>query len=103
MLESFLKFSLSYKDTFDKDRDSPRGRNLTELLALLQPAFEHYDYKDLSYTINRSYKLGLITKKQEKQLHNFRQLLRNAYSHNAPSYFLYLDELIRKIMPQKLF
>ena len=152
MLESFLKFSLSYKDVFDKDQDSPRGRNLTELLVLLKPAFEHYDHKDLSYTINRSYTLGLITKKQEKQLHNFRQLLRNAYSHaekkkihqdkeisvqslhisdagkfevdpeelyrltdmpfmhgiaqcyhakaNAPSYFLYLDELIREIMPK---
>ena len=152
MLESLLKFALSYKHAFDNFKDNPENRSLTTLLSSLKPGFEHYDGKDLSYTINRSCTLGLITKDQKKQLHQFRQLFRNAYSHaekkkihgdkdipvqslhmtdrgkmdvdpeevhkildipfihgeaqyyhakaNAPAYFLYVDALVREIMPK---
>lgn len=152
MLESLLKFALSYKHAFDNFKDNTEDRSLSALLGSLKPGFELYDNKDLNYTINRACTLGLITKDQKTQLHRFRQLLRNAYSHaekkkihgdkdipvqslhmtdegrfevdpeefhkildmpfmhgiaqyyhakdNAPAYFLYVDALVREMMPK---
>jgi hypothetical protein len=81
MLESLLKFALSYKDALDSKEPDNNDHSLKFLLERLKPSFELYDNKDLSNTINRSCTVGLITKNQKKELHNFRELLRNPYSH----------------------
>lgn len=81
MLESFLKFALSYKHSFDNHLGEIKGSCLKSLLDSLKPGFELYDGKDLGYTINRACKVGLISKEQKKQLHEFRESFRNAYSH----------------------
>ena len=80
MLESFLKFSISYKEAFESYEASD-DRGLDAMLASLAPSFERNDGKDMGNTINRACTLGLIEKHHKKQLHEFRESLRNAYSH----------------------
>lgn len=83
MLESLLKFSLSYKYVFDKqpEKESKTGRSITSLIKELKPGFEEYDDKTLYFTIEEAFKVGTINEERKKQLHNYRQLPRNAYSH----------------------
>jgi hypothetical protein len=81
MLESLLKFALSYKDAFDNHEENPDDHSLEALIDSLQPSFEKYNSEDLNDTINMSCKAGLIDEARKKQLHEFRKSLRNAYSH----------------------
>ena len=78
---SILKFALSYKHSFDNHLGEIKDGSLKSLLDFLQPGFELYDGKDLGYTINRACRVGLISKEQKKQLHEFRESFRNAYNH----------------------
>lgn len=83
MLESLLKFSLSYKYVFDKypEKESKTDRSIASLIKELKPGFEKYDDKTLYFTIEEAFKVGIINKERKTQLHSYRQLLRNAYSH----------------------
>lgn len=82
MLESLLKFSLSYKYVFDnEDEESDSDHSIDSLIEKLKPEFEYYDNKSLNNTINKAYNKGLINEERKEQLHKHRKLLRNAYSH----------------------
>jgi len=83
MLESFLKYGLSYKDAFDKYKSEPNQESggIEDIIKALKPYMEKYDDKDLSQTINQACSKGIITKPQKKQLHIYRKTLRNPYSH----------------------
>lgn len=80
MLESFLKYAISYKQSIEND-EFKKADDISRLTEALIPAFEENDSKDLRYTINKSCSLGIITKEQEKMLHKYRVSMRNAYGH----------------------
>jgi hypothetical protein len=83
LLESLLKFALIYDHTIKNqpNTEPPTKASIRALRDWLRPAKELYMDKDLSFTIDRACSLGLITKKQKKRLHEFRQNFRNAFSH----------------------
>ena len=80
MLESLLKFALSYKDSSNREGNT-EDHSLAALIASIRPSFERYDGEQLNNTINMACKAELISEEQKEQLHEFRQALRNAYSH----------------------
>lgn len=104
MLESLLKFSLSYKYVFENqpEKESKVDRSIASLIKELKPGFEKYDDKTLYLTIEEAFKVRIINEKRKNQLHKYRQLLRNAYSHaeknkihqdvKVPVRSLHLDE-----------
>ena len=81
MLESFLKFSLSYKHTFNNLDGSSEDRSTQGLVESLRPGFKKYNSKNLYQSIEAAYKANLITDEQKDQLHVIRDAFRNAYSH----------------------
>jgi hypothetical protein len=48
-------------------------------------ASDSFNDKNLNYTIDKCCTLGLISSKQKKQLHEFREVLRNGFSHSDMS------------------
>lgn len=83
MLESLLKFSLSYKYVFKNqpEKEAKVDQSIDTLIRKLKPGFEEYDDKTLYDTIEEAFKVGIISEERKIQLHIYRQLLRNAYSH----------------------
>lgn len=81
MLESFLKTSLGYKESFDNFEPENEDKSTEALVQSLKPGFEKYDDKSLYQTIEAAYKKDLISEDQKDRLHEFRDDYRNAYSH----------------------
>lgn len=88
LMETFLKLSLIYKEFLDEHENKNEKEskidvdNLPSMLANeLRPFNDKYNGKDLSFTINRACKIGLISKEEKKQLHEFRERFRNPYGH----------------------
>jgi len=84
-LEKLLRTALTYHDLLKNkaslEKSKTEGRALPALMGALADASKPYEGKSLEDNINRACTLGLITKKQKKQLKVFRDGLRNAYSH----------------------
>jgi hypothetical protein len=78
MLESFLKLALTYAKRRPTKVQEPAANAIVDSVA---ESAKKYDSMELSSTINAACRAGLITKAQKKDLHGFRQNLRNAYSH----------------------
>lgn len=76
LLESFLKTMLIYHETITN-----RDKNDNDLLTMFKPNVDKFDGLDLSQTLGRAKRKGLITKKQWKVLDGYRDNFRNAYSH----------------------
>lgn len=85
MLESFLKTSLGYKESFNNFDPDNEDKSTNALVQSLRPGFEKYDGKNLYQTIEVAHKEDLISKDQKDQLHEFRDDYRNAYSHAQKS------------------
>lgn len=81
MLESFLKCALGYKRSIQDGRLNKSFSDMNVLTDVLSKSFEIDGRKNLSETINRSCTLGIITKEDKKELHKYRESLRNSYSH----------------------
>lgn len=85
MLEALLKISIGYFDAFDeyrkKNEEVDADKSIKGFINQLSPSFKNVDGQNLNNTINMAAKRGLINKGQRKQLHIFRERLRNAYSH----------------------
>jgi len=83
LLESLLKYALIIKcgDNIKQSNEDIKGRAITALIDKYKNCIEKYNNQSLSKTINLARKEGFISKEQKKQLHNFREIFRNAYSH----------------------
>lgn len=83
-MESLLKNALITKESKVKAPDDAvvKGQVIDSLVNHFADAIKKYDNADLSNNINQACSLGLITKKQKKQLHAFRKQFRNAYGHS---------------------
>lgn len=84
LLESVLKYALIIKcgDKVKQSKEDIKGRVITALIEKYRDCIEKYNDASLSNTINLARREGLISKEQKKQLHYFRQIFRNAYSHS---------------------
>jgi len=84
LLESLLKYALIYyeADRTTAKRRVPKGQAVQSLVELTAPALRKYGDKDLSHNINSACRVGLITKDQKKELHRYREIFRNAWSHS---------------------
>lgn len=78
LLESVLKKTLII------DESAKNKTEQSDVTNVFDDATEQYANKDLDYTINQACRKGLITKKDKKLLHIFRERYRNAYSHADP-------------------
>ena len=78
LLESVLKKALII------DESAKNKTEQSDITNVFDDATEQYANKDLDYTINQACQKGLITKKDKKLLHIFRERYRNAYSHADP-------------------
>lgn len=81
MLESFLKISLGYAESFKHLDEGDHEPTTDGLVKMLRPGFERYNRKNLYDSIEAAFDLGLIDSDQKVQLHIIRQSFRNAYSH----------------------
>ena len=83
LLENLLKLALIIKcgNKIKQSEEDIEGRVITALIEKYKDCIEKYNGKSLSTTINLARKEGLISKEQKKQLHQFREIFRNAYSH----------------------
>jgi len=83
LLESVLKYALIIKcgDKVKQSKEDIKGRVITALIEKYKNCIEKYNDNSLSKTINLARREGLISKEQKKQLHYFREIFRNAYSH----------------------
>jgi len=83
-LESLLKYALIYKHGKNKKqkKEEIEGRATTAFIEKHEEGLKLYGNANLCKTINRACTVGLITKDQKNQLHQFRERLRNAYSHS---------------------
>jgi len=81
--ETLFKFALIIKDSKLHDT-SPETSSPTvdSFIKTIEPAFDKYNSKDLGDNINRACTLGLVTKEQKKELQQFREDFRNAFSHS---------------------
>ncbi|MBN2395125.1 MAG: hypothetical protein JXC36_01530 [Candidatus Atribacteria bacterium] len=82
-LESLLKNALiilNGKDKKEKEEDI-KGRIITSFMKKYEEGIGLYGNAKLNKTINCACSVGLITKEQKEQLHQFRERFRNAYSH----------------------
>ncbi|MDF4204733.1 hypothetical protein PXD56_17315 [Maribacter sp. SA7] len=77
LLEDTLKTGLLYSEYGVKLLD-----DLNEMDTFYKEGLDKYSSLDLSGTINRSCSKGLITKPEKKILHEFRERLRNGFSHS---------------------
>ncbi|WP_424002242.1 hypothetical protein [Maribacter sp. IgM3_T14_3] len=77
LLEDTLKTGLLYSEYGVK-----LSSNLEEMDTFYKEGLDKYSSLDLSRTINSSCSKGLITKAEKKILHEFRERLRNGFSHS---------------------
>ena len=84
LLESLLKYALIIKcgDRVKQSKEDVQGRIITSLTAKYEDCIKQYNSANLNSTINKARKEGLITKEQKIQLHFYREIFRNAYSHS---------------------
>jgi len=84
LLESLLKYALIIKcgDKLKQSKEDVQGRIITSLIEKYKDCIKKYNDANLSTTINKARKEGLISKEQKKQLHVYREIFRNAYSHS---------------------
>lgn len=75
LLELFLKDSLIFNECGTAKVDNP------QVFDIYGQAVEKFDGLDLNDTINRARTADIITRDEKKKLHEFRERLRNAYSH----------------------
>ena len=78
LLESVLKKAL----IIDESAQNKTEQN--DITNVFDDATKKYANKNLDFTINQACRKGLITKKDKKLLHIFRERYRNAYSHADP-------------------
>jgi hypothetical protein len=82
LLESLLKFALIYDHARKNQPTEPPPKASTQALRdWLRPAKKLYMNQNLRFAIDSACSIGLITEAQRKQLHEFRQNFRNAFSH----------------------
>ena len=81
-LESLLKFALIILHGKDKKEEDIKGRIITSFMKKYEEGIGLYGNANLNKTIDCACSVGLITKEQKKQLHQFRERFRNAYSHS---------------------
>ena len=84
LFESILKYALITwvgKENKQKEEEI-KGRVVTSVKEKYEEGMNQYGDLNLGDTINRACTSGLITKKQKKQLHEFRVRFRNAYDHS---------------------
>ncbi len=83
-LESLLKYALIIRHSEDNEQSEEeiKGRVVTSLVEKYKEGIELYGDANLNKTINCACTLGLISKKQKKHLHEFRDRFRNAYGHS---------------------
>lgn len=83
LLESLLKNALIIHDSKPPTlgERSQVSHAIESFLAILRPAKAKYGSDNLSKNIDRAAQASLITDEQKRQLHEFRKVFRNAYSH----------------------
>ncbi len=74
LLEKYLKIALIYVETNQKI-------TVENVEGLFKQSVDNYSNKDLSTTINACCTKGIITKAQKKDLEQFKNRIRNPFSH----------------------
>ena len=92
MLESFLKYSITYKEANNNEKFK-NLKNLSELTEYFSAIMTKYNSQNLIFTINMAHSLGIINHAQKIKLHEYRNSMRNAYSH-ADQKKMYNDQEI---------
>lgn len=84
LLETLLKYALIIQHGKNKEQkeEETKGRIITSFIEKYKEGVQLYGDANLDKTINRACTVGLITKDQKNQLHQFRDRFRNAYSHS---------------------
>lgn len=83
LLESLLKNALIINDSklVKQSKEEIQGRIITSLIEKYSEGIRKFNNINLNSSINQARKVGLISKKQKKELHVFREIFRNAFSH----------------------
>lgn len=83
LTESFLKLALTYHHTklTHKAVHQMKTPTVGELKAFTEDGLKLYGKNELATNINLARSLGLLTKSEKKQMHEFRNHFRNAYGH----------------------
>lgn len=83
LLEGLLKYSLIiiHGKSVKQSKEQVKGKVITSLVDKYAKGIEKYGNINLSNSINIARKRGLISEEQKKELHAFREIFRNAYSH----------------------
>jgi len=87
LLESLLKYALIISHGKEKKQkeEEIKGRVVSAFKEKYEEGIKLYDNAGLEKNINCACTIGLISKEQKKQLHQFRERFRNAYSHSDKS------------------
>jgi hypothetical protein len=84
LLESLLKYALiiTHGNNKKQKEEDIKGRIISSFIEKYKEGTQIYGDANLDKTINSACTVGLITKDQKKQLHQFRERFRNAYGHS---------------------
>jgi len=83
LLESLLKYALSYKYSLDNSSEIDTGSELVEaMMKFTDEGFKKYGDKNLCSNINEAKKIELITESEHELLHAFRMKFRNPFGHS---------------------
>ena len=83
LLESLLKYALIIKkgNEFQQTEDEIKGRGIASLEEKYAEGIRLYGGVNLHDSINHAHQEHLISEEQRQQLHQFREIFRNAYGH----------------------
>lgn len=84
LLESLLKYALiiHHPDSEKAGKEGIKEPAVTSVINRFEEGTRLYGDANLGETINRACTVGLISKTQKKQLHEFRERFRNAFAHS---------------------
>lgn len=94
LLENFLKTICIYSDSIENRESAPSNG-----LTINKLSTDKFDGLDLCQTLRYAKKVGLISKVQWKQLDNYRDEFRNAYSH-AEKKKIFKDKTVVTLEPK---
>lgn len=83
MLESLLKIALTiHYANKNSSQAQTTQKTVESFISFFRSARKEFGGNELGDSINRACTAGLITKEQKTELHKYREIFRNAYSHS---------------------